>query len=39
MMTRGQDKKAAGNNPGLLYVNSKITKPNELSPENYTKWY
>jgi len=38
MAIHGQDKQAAGNKPGLLYVNSKITKPDELSPEQYTKW-
>jgi len=35
----GVDKPASGKNPGILFVNSKITKPNELSPEAYTKWY
>lgn len=29
----------AGANPGLLYVNSKIVKPDTLSPEQYTEWY
>ncbi|KAK0288889.1 hypothetical protein LTR91_018424 [Friedmanniomyces endolithicus] len=35
----GVDKPATGQNPGVLFVNSKITKPDELSPEGYTKWY
>lgn len=25
--------------PGLFFVNSKISKPDELSPEVFTKWY
>ncbi|KAF1810744.1 hypothetical protein P152DRAFT_475207 [Eremomyces bilateralis CBS 781.70] len=25
--------------PGLFYVNSKISKPDDLSPELFTKWY
>ncbi|KAK4891375.1 hypothetical protein LTR27_010029 [Elasticomyces elasticus] len=35
----GVDKQAPGKNPGLLFVNSKITNPDELSDEAYTKWY
>ncbi|KAK3627945.1 hypothetical protein LTR56_018935 [Elasticomyces elasticus] len=35
----GVDKQATGKNPGLLFVNSKITKPDEVSDEAYTKWY
>ena len=35
----GVDKPVTGQNPGILFVNSKITKPDELSPEDYTKWY
>lgn len=33
------DKQAPGKNPGLLWVNSKITKPDDLSPEAYKTWY
>ncbi|KAK5717026.1 hypothetical protein LTR17_016168 [Elasticomyces elasticus] len=35
----GVDKQAPGKNPGLLFVNSKITRPDELSDDAYTKWY
>lgn len=35
----GVDKKLQGKKPGLLWVNSKITKPDELSTQAYTKWY
>ncbi|KAK5674465.1 hypothetical protein LTS10_012853 [Elasticomyces elasticus] len=35
----GVEKQAPGKNPGLLFVNSKITRPSELSDEAYTKWY
>ena len=33
------DKQLSGKKPGLLWVNSKIKAPDELSPEAYTKWY
>nr|OQO26167.1 hypothetical protein B0A51_03886 [Rachicladosporium sp. CCFEE 5018] len=35
----GVDKTAEGKKPGLLFVNSKITKPDQLSDEQYTRWY
>ncbi|TKA74995.1 hypothetical protein B0A55_02649 [Friedmanniomyces simplex] len=35
----GVDKPPSGKNPGILFVNSKITKPGELSSKDYTKWY
>ena len=35
----GVDKPVAGRNPGLLFVNSKITKPDDLSPKDYSRWY
>jgi len=25
--------------PGIIFVNSKISKPNDISPENFKKWY
>ncbi|KAK5117992.1 hypothetical protein LTR62_004036 [Meristemomyces frigidus] len=33
------DKPLPGKNAGLLFANSKITKPDELSTEAYTRWY
>lgn len=35
----GVDKQAKGPKPGILWVNSKITKPDELSPQQYQEWY
>ncbi|OQN98122.1 hypothetical protein B0A48_15954 [Cryoendolithus antarcticus] len=35
----GVDKQVTGKKPGLLFVNSKITKPDQLSPEAYADWY
>ncbi|OQN97841.1 hypothetical protein B0A48_16151 [Cryoendolithus antarcticus] len=35
----GVDNQAPGKQPGLLFVNSKITKPDQLSPQQYTAWY
>lgn len=33
------DKSFPGQAPGLLYVNSKLTEPEEFSPEDFNKWY
>ena len=35
----GIDKKVDGKEPGLLLVISKLTRPNEVSPQAFTKWY
>ncbi|KAK6439645.1 hypothetical protein LTR95_004139 [Oleoguttula sp. CCFEE 5521] len=35
----GVDKPAPGRQPGLLFVNSKITRPDQLSPQQYSRWY
>jgi hypothetical protein len=35
----GVDKKAAGERPGLLWVNSKLKQPDKVSPEDFHKWY
>lgn len=33
------DKQPAGPAPGVLWVNSKLTKPDEVTAETFTKWY
>ena len=33
------EKKRAGQNPGLIWCNSKITKPDELSWDTFCNWY
>lgn len=35
----GVDKPLQGKNPGLLWVNSMITKPDQLPPQDYKRWY
>ncbi|KAK3100818.1 hypothetical protein LTR53_018972, partial [Teratosphaeriaceae sp. CCFEE 6253] len=35
----GVDKPVSGKNPGVLFVNSKITKPDEFSDQDFSKWY
>lgn len=33
------DKQLTGKKPGLLWVNSKLTKPDQVNPGEYKKWY
>lgn len=33
------DKRPPGPNPGLIWCNSKIVKPEQLSKETFSKWY
>ncbi|KAK3679195.1 hypothetical protein LTR78_000756 [Recurvomyces mirabilis] len=35
----GVDKPLPGKKPGILFANSKIKKPDQLSKEEYTRWY
>jgi len=33
------DKQLTGKKPGLLWVNSKLTEPDQVGPQAYQKWY